>query len=140
MTSYDYEAPQFEALGEEATWFEFCNGELLMIQRCAACSNYTFPPRSVCPHCLSHALEWVEAAGTGIVYTYTLQHRAPPGFDGQAPYIVAVVELDEGVRLMSRVPAAAEDFSIGTPVAVRWASLGGGRNVPVFVPSGEPGG
>ena len=93
-------------------------------------------PRSVCINCLAAAPEWVEAAGEGTVFTYTVQYREPPGFGGQAPYVVAMIELSEGPRLLSRVMAEPDDVRIGAPVEVRWAQVVDNLRLPVFVPSG----
>jgi uncharacterized OB-fold protein len=124
-----------EARGEEAAFFDFCQSGRLMLQRCLGCSRTIFYPRSVCPTCLSREIEWVEADGRGTVFTYTVQHREPPGFQGEAPYINAVIELAEGVRMFSRVIADPDDVSIGLPVQVAFATIDGTFRVPVFVPA-----
>jgi uncharacterized OB-fold protein len=129
---FDYQGVVPAAVGEEAEWFELCRGRRLMIQKCDACGHYQFPPRSVCVECLDAGTEWVEAAGTGRVFTYTVQHRDAPGFSGQAPYTIAMVELDEGPRLMSRV-VDTEDVQIDMTVEVRWATIADDFVVPVFV-------
>ena len=100
---YDYEAVLPPAHGEEATWFEFCRERRLMIQRCAECGEHQFPPRSVCSGCLGASPEWVESTGRGTVFTHTTQHREAPGFEGQAPYTIALVELAEGPRILTRI-------------------------------------
>jgi hypothetical protein len=79
----------------------------------------------------------VEASGRGTVFTYTIQHRDAPGFAGQRPYAVAMVELAEGPRMLSRI-VGSDDIRIGMPVEVRWASIGNGFDVPVFVAAEEP--
>ena len=137
MGDYDYRARLPAAIGEEARWFEYCRRKQLMIQRCAACDVYLFPPRSVCPECLAADPVWVEAAGTGTVYTFTVQHRDAAGFEGQAPYTIAMIDLDEGVRMMSRIAGSPEDVRIGMAVEVRWAEITDDGSVPVFVPATE---
>lgn len=133
---FDYPAPIPQATGEEAVWFEHCRGHRLMIQRCAECGEYQFPPRSVCKECLAASPDWVEAAGRGTVFTYSVQHRYAPGFAGQSPYVVAMIELSEGPRLLSRV-VGSDDIHIGMAVEVRWASISEDFDVPVFIPAGE---
>ncbi len=137
MTSsvYDFSGVAPAAHGEESTWFEYCRDHRLMIQHCASCDQYQFPPRSICASCLAESPQWVEAAGTGIVFTYTNQYREPPGFKGQVPYTIAMIELEEGPRLMSRV-VDAKHIKIGMPVEIRWATIAEGTDVPVFVPIG----
>ncbi|MBI5276504.1 MAG: OB-fold domain-containing protein [Burkholderiales bacterium] len=71
-----------------------------LVQRCSACSRHVYYPRDGCPHCGSAALEWVAPKGTGTVYAVTTVRRKPA--DG-GDYNVSLVDLDEGVRLMSRV-------------------------------------
>lgn len=74
--------------------------------------------------------------GTGTVFTFTIQHREASGFEGQAPYVVAMVDLDEGPRMMSRI-VGPEPISIGMSVEVGWASIADGVDVPVFVSAQE---
>ncbi len=133
---FDYPGVVPPAVGEEAKWFDFCRNHQLMIQRCAACGHYQFPPRSVCVECLEEAPEWVEAAGTGSVFTFTIQHREAAGFAGQAPYTLAMVQLDEGPRIMSRIVDDGA-VAIGMDVALRWANVGADLDVPVFVAAGQ---
>jgi uncharacterized OB-fold protein len=134
---FDYSGVVPPTVGEETKWFDFCRNHQLMIQRCAACGQYQFPPRSVCVECLEEAPEWVEAAGTGSVFTFTIQHREAEGFAGQAPYTLAMVQLDEGPRIMSRIVGVG-DVAIGMDVVLRWANVGADLDVPVFV-AADPG-
>lgn len=74
------------------------------VQRCAECGRYVFYPRALCPHCLSERLDWVRASGRGRVYSYTVVRRAMhPAFQPEVPYVFAIIELEEGVRLASNV-------------------------------------
>ncbi len=71
-----------------------------VIQHCDGCGLHVFFPRVVCPHCAGTSLRWVEPSGTGVVYsTTTVRQRAEKGGD----YDVSLIDLDEGVRMMSRV-------------------------------------
>jgi uncharacterized OB-fold protein len=124
-----------EVRGEEATYFDYCRRGELRIQRCRSCSSFVFYPRAVCPTCTSDELDWVQARGTGTVHTFTVQHRDLPGFEGQAPFVVAIIELEEGVRLMSQVMGEPDDVSVGMAVRVEFASIGDSFQVPVFVPA-----
>jgi uncharacterized protein len=83
-------------------WDGIAEGEL-RLQRCEACDAAIFYPRAVCPHCFGGPLRWFTAAGTGRVYSYTVAHRAFGEFAGQVPFTVALVDLDEGVRMMTRI-------------------------------------
>lgn len=90
--------------GDSKIYWEGCKEGKLLIQYCTDCDNHIFYPRTVCPHCMSDHIEWVEAEGKGKVYTYTIARRgAGPAFADDAPYVVALIELEEGVRLISNV-------------------------------------
>lgn len=92
----------------------------LQLQRCQDCKQAYFYPRILCPHCWSDNVEWEEMSGKGHVYTYTVIHRAPhPAFGEDVPYIVAVVELDEGPRLpVNIVECDIERICVDLPVEV----------------------
>ena len=95
-------------------WDGIAAGEL-RLQRCEACGEAVFYPRAVCPHCFSGALTWFTAAGTGSVYSYTVAHRGFGDFAEQAPFTVALVDLDEGVRMMTRI-VGTRNVAIGMRV------------------------
>jgi uncharacterized OB-fold protein len=138
-TGFDWTVPRPFVHGEEATWFEFCRRGELRIQRCRSCERHIFYPRHVCPHCLAPDPEWVRASGRGTVHTFTIQHRPALGYEGPVPYVVAVIELDEGVRMLSRVTGEPAAVRIGQRVEVAWATLGEDFRVPVFAPVAEEG-
>jgi uncharacterized OB-fold protein len=76
----------------------------LLIQKCKDCQEFVFYPKVVCPFCLSDKLEWVKASGRGRVYTYMVVYSYQPRvFAEDVPYVVAVIDLEEGVRLMSNI-------------------------------------
>ena len=106
----------------------------LLIQQCGACATLRHPPRPMCPHC--HSLQWdaIEASGRGTVYSFVMPRHPPlPFFDDG--YIVVLVELEEGVRLVSNlVDVAPDDASIGMPVQVRFDAFDDDVVLPVFVP------
>lgn len=92
----------------------------LRIQRCTACGQGVFYPRTGCPNCGSRALEWIATAGRGTLHAFTIAHRGvPAAFKGSAPYVVAMVDLDEGARLMTNlidVEPSPEAVRIGMAV------------------------
>jgi uncharacterized OB-fold protein len=100
-----------------------------LIQRCGACSKHVYYPREACPHCGSASLEWVAPQGVGTVYAVTTVRRKPAeGGDIN----VSLVDLDEGVRLMSRIDGLAPDaVKIGQRVKAR-VQVRDGRGVVVF--------
>jgi len=76
----------------------------LILQRCGQCDEFQFYPRGVCSHCLASDLRWVDASGNRKIHSFTVSYRAPhPGFEGDLPFVLAIVELDEGVRMMSNI-------------------------------------
>jgi len=77
-----------------------------LIQRCTACERSNFYPRMICPHCGSDALTWYAPSGKGEVYSTTVVRRKP---ESGGDYNVALIDLAEGVRLMSRVEGIAPD-------------------------------
>ena len=111
----------------------------LLVQWCTSCDAPVWFPREVCVQCLGDALEWREAAGSGSVYAFLVEHRPNlPGVFGDEPYVVALVELDEGVRIMTNIVGCAPtDVRVGMRVRVSWEALSDGRNLPLFEPA-EP--
>jgi uncharacterized OB-fold protein len=82
-----------------------------LLRRCESCDRHYFPPGPVCPHCGSDTVEWIPSDGAGLLYTFTLQRRTPPGFDG--PAVVGILELDEDVRVLAAIDASYDDLAIG---------------------------
>jgi uncharacterized protein len=110
----------------------------LLLQWCVACDKPIFYPREVCPWCLGSRLVWREASGHGRVYAVSVQYQPgmplPAFTDG--PYAVALVELSEGVRMMSNVIGCSpDDVSVGMPVIVTWEPLTDWRHLPQFEPA-----
>ena len=96
----------------------------LVGQKCRDCGAYTCPPKATCDSCGSRNLETVEMSGKGRVMTFTTTYVAPSGYDGEAPYTVAMVELDEGPWIVGRLDMPNEEIEkldqdiIGMRVAV----------------------
>ena len=79
----------------------------------APCAAFVFIPQPICTQCQSERLEWVESSGRGTVYSYTRVHRPPrPAFE--VPYVVAIVELDEGVHLVRGVRTGFQHLVVET--------------------------
>jgi uncharacterized OB-fold protein len=103
----------------------------LTMQRCASCDQLVWYPRFVCPHCGGFSLAWEELSGQGVVYAVSVHHRpAHPAFADRVPYSVVLVDLDEGVRIMSSVFGSPP--TVGDAVSVAWLPLADGRNLPTF--------
>ena len=118
----DYRKPLPRVDEEGRGYWEALARHELYFQRCRACGTNRFPPRAVCPACLSSATEWVQASGRGTVYSFTVTHQnQAPGFRESLPYVLAVVELEEGPRMMTNVVGCAPDaVRIGMPVEVEY--------------------
>lgn len=111
----------------------------LVIQYCDACETHVFPPRVMCPRCLSSGtLSWTDATGEGVVHAFSVVHRPPfQEFNDGAPYVVAMIELSEGVRMMSNVVGCDPDkISVGMAVEVEFEQTTDGA-LPVFVPASK---
>jgi len=81
------------------------NGKLL-IQQCRTCGKPNMWPRYACPHCQSENLDWLQSSGEGVLHSFcVLRQGAPEGFEGDLPYAIGVVKLDEGVQLLVRLEA-----------------------------------
>jgi uncharacterized OB-fold protein len=109
----------------------------LYLQRCRACGTLRFYPRALCPGCLSDATEWVRASGRGTVYSFTVTYQnQAPGFREEVPYVLAIVELAEGPRLMSNVVGSSpEQVRIGMPVEVVFEDVTPEITLPKFRPA-----
>ncbi|MEZ5139789.1 MAG: OB-fold domain-containing protein [Acidimicrobiales bacterium] len=109
----------------------------LVLQWCPACERAIHFPRVACPTCGGDDLAFRPAAGTGTIYACsTMPAPGNPGMAGRAPYVVALIDLPEGVRMLSSIVGdGALDAAVGDPVAIAWEPLVDGRLLPVFVRS-----
>jgi uncharacterized OB-fold protein len=115
--------------------FEGCARGELMIPYCPGCERFFFYATVLCPRCHTPDWEWRQASGLGTVYSFTVVHRRlGPGLP--APYVVGVVELEEGVRLMTNLVDFDEDrLAIGALVTARFGTSWDGRDVALFAPA-----
>jgi uncharacterized OB-fold protein len=111
-----------ENMGPAAAWRGFLEEGRLRVQRCAECNEAVFEPRIFCPHCGSEDLGWIDCAGTGEVYALTIVSRKP---DHGGNYGVALIDLDEGARVMAR-PRDLEGLKIGDRVTIEVEEHPGG--------------
>ena len=126
----DLVRPYPEPDGETQPFWDGIAEGRLRIQRCTACGRYVFYPRSVCPFCMAAELEWVDASGRGTVHSFSVVHRAPPGFADDAPFAVVLVDLAEGPRLMTRlIDVNAHEMKIGMAVEL---AVAGDPPLPYF--------
>ena len=117
----------------DADYFAYLASGEWRIQRCRSCGRHVFQPRVMCPHCESDDLEWIKPSGKGVVYSTTVIRRRP---DKGGDYNVCLIDLAEGVRMMSRVEGVAPDaVTIGMPVTARLTKQDG-QTIVVFDPAG----
>lgn len=110
----------------------------LKIQRCTDCGRPFFYPRPSCPFCASDALEWFTASGRATLYSYTINHRPAPGFERDAPYAIAVVQLEEGPRMMANIVGVEntpENLVLDMDLEVTFEKRGE-MTIPQFTPAG----
>ncbi|MDP6568173.1 MAG: Zn-ribbon domain-containing OB-fold protein [Alphaproteobacteria bacterium] len=109
----------------------------LLLPHCGDCGRYHFYPRALCPHCRADGWQWAEASGRGVIHTYTIAHRgAGPAFKDDVPYVVAIVELAEGPRMMTNI--VTDDLSgiaVDLPVRVVFDAVTDEVTLPKFEPA-----
>jgi uncharacterized OB-fold protein len=110
----------------------------LLLQWCADCGRFVHHPREACPGCLGTNLTWRESRGGGAVHALSVHHRPFEAMGPEdCPYVVAFVDLDEGVRFLANlVGAAPESFAVGDRVALTWTPVADGYHLPAFRPAG----
>jgi uncharacterized OB-fold protein len=109
---------------------------VLRLQRCARCGSHQFYPRPLCISCGAEDVVWVDTCGRGVVHTFTIVRKSgTPAVVGDAPFVVAIVELEEGPRLTTNVRTdRVDDVYIGMPVTACFDVKRGERTYPIFVP------
>jgi uncharacterized OB-fold protein len=119
--------------GEWKPFWEGTERRELLIQECTACRARQFYPRAICVACGGEPA-WLKASGRGSIYTFTVtrQNLVPP-FRAMTPYVLAMIDLDEGVRMMANViDCDLEDVAIGQRVEVRFVPVQAGFTVPYW--------
>jgi len=129
-----YNKPLPVPTAETKPFWEACRKHELRIQRCQCCGQYRHYPQVMCPHCYSFEAEWAKVSGRGRVYTWVVTHRSfHPAFADEVPYATVTIELDEGVRVVSRVvDKKPEDLYIGMPVEVIFLDVTDEVTLPMF--------
>jgi uncharacterized OB-fold protein len=120
---------------ETAHFWEGTRAGELRRQRCDACAHVYFPPRPFCPACAHRAVSPFAASGRGTLHSYVIHHRDHPGYD--APYSIAVVQLEEGPRMMTQIvntEQTPEALVLDMPVRVVFDAITDEITLPYFEP------
>lgn len=134
------ETPVLPKVGQEryaTPFYEGLEEGVIRIQECAACSKRQHFPRPWCQYCASEETTWVECSGRGVVYSYTVPHRVVEAqeFEDQLPYVVAIIELDEGPRIISNiVGCSVDEVDVDMRVGARFDGPAAGKPLVWFEP------
>ena len=120
-----------------AAFWQGCQNQQLLIQRCVQCNHLQFYPRSICTVCLSEDLEWKQASGRGRIWTYTvIRHPVSEAYADEVPYVLALIRLDEGPTMMSAlIECDPESVESGMPVEVVFEQWSDTTSMPKFRPA-----
>jgi uncharacterized OB-fold protein len=121
--------PAPEANPETATYWDGARAGKLLIRSCGACGKPHHYPRALCPFCFQPATRWIEAAGTGEIYSFSVMRRA------ETPYAIAYVRLPEGVTMLTNlIDCDFDRLRIGMKVKLVFQESSGGPPVAMFTP------
>jgi uncharacterized OB-fold protein len=136
MSTASYDKPVPEPTLDSQPYWDTLKEHRLMLQQCARCGTIRHYPRPLCARCYSMQVKWIEASGQGTVYSWIVAHHPfHPGFKAEVPYVLATVELQEGVRMVGPLRGVAADaIRIGMPVEVVFEDVTAGLTLPAFRP------
>lgn len=122
---------------ESVPFWEAAKNHRLELPRCNACGQFWFPPSQSCPHCLAADFAWTPVSGRGTVFSFVVFHRVyHPAYEGDVPYVVALIALEEGPRMLSNVVGIPPDqVRCDMPVKVVFDDVTEGVALPKFTPA-----
>ena len=124
-----------EVNADTEPWWLATRDRQLVLQRCQTCGHFQHYPRPLCLACRGTDLGFEPSAGLGTIYSFSIVHRSPDPGRWTAPYVVALVDLDEGPRLFTSIVGCdPADVRCDLQVTVGWRPLSDGRHLPVFAP------
>ncbi len=138
MSQEVYRKPIPVPTPETQFFWDKCKEHELWLQRCQACQHVFFYPRLHCTQCLSDDVPGFRASGKGTLWTYMINHRAVPGFEDDAPYAIAIVQLEEGPRMMSNIVGienTPENLVLDMPLEVVFEDATEEISIPKFRPA-----
>jgi uncharacterized OB-fold protein len=123
---------------ESERYWQGCKQHELWLRFCNSCSKPYFYPRDICPMCGGRDVTWKQMSGNGSIYTFAIVQRAPtPGFAEDVPFVNAIVELDEGPRMLASMVDIEPDpakVKVGMPVQVTFEDITEEISLPKFRP------
>lgn len=134
----EFSKPIPVADADSAPYWEGCRDGRLLIQQCAECETLRFPPNRICGACHSDKMKWIEASGKGRVYSWIVVNHAVPRevYGDDVPYAVALIDLEEGVRMVSNVIGFdPHEIAADMPVEVVFEPGGESVVLPKFRPA-----
>ncbi len=134
----DYRKPLPQPTPETQHFWDGCRDGKLLLQRCKDTGKAYFPPRPFSPYTGSRDVEVFEASGKATLFSYVINHRPAKGFEDEAPYAIAVVELEEGPRMMTNIVDCAqtpEALVLDMPLEVAFETATDEITLPKFRPA-----
>jgi uncharacterized protein len=130
----DYTKPLPKPSPTSRPFWDAAKQHKLQLQKCDACGKFVYYPRDRCPYCFADALKWAPASGRGTVYSYTVVRRSSSR-KFMDPYILAIVELEEGPRLTTNIIAPPEEVRVAMPVVVHFDDVTPDHTLVKFKPA-----
>jgi len=133
----EYLKPLPKLNADTKPFWDGCRNHELRFQKCTECGHVRWPPSIICPLCYSNRTEWIRASGKGKVFSFVVYHKAyHPAFEADLPYVVAIVELEEGPHFLTNIVGCDPDaVSCEMPVNVIWEDVTEEFSLPKFRPS-----
>ncbi len=119
---------------DSVKFWDGCKHDQFLLQYCNACGTINWFPRDYCVNCGKPEFTWRPAAGTAVLETYSIVYRAMnPAWESEVPYMLGMVKLDEGIRMVSRIVGhQGEDTALGTKLKVIFVPAGEHMKMPYF--------
>jgi uncharacterized OB-fold protein len=131
----DYTKPLPKPSPTSRPFWDAARQHQLKLQRCGGCRSYIYYPRPRCPKCFSDQLSWEPVSGRGTLYSYTTVYRASTRSFADAPYVLAIVQLDEGPRMTTNMVAPPDQLKVGMPVTVFFDDVTPNHTLVKFKPA-----